>query len=161
MNGLVKPVGIDGQTAREMYRAAVRRYYRSHSIKIPFNLERKEFGVGDFGKKIVRRYLTFKTSSELRDFLQRYAPLYVSYSVADWEQPAERDDKERGFLGAELVYEFDDDEFVRYAANDISYCKHCNDYQTVGDLIDKGLNPLICINCGNRREIIPLPSEAR
>jgi len=161
MVDFVKPVGMDGRIVKEMYVAAIRRYYRSHKVPIFFPIDRKEFGVGDFGRKISRRYLTFSTSGELRGFLLRETPPYISYSVADWEHPDSRDDRERGFLGAELVFEFDDDEFVRYSPNDISYCPNCKDVRTVGELTEQGLNPLYCVHCGDRREIIPLPSASR
>lgn len=161
MTELVRPVGIDDRMLREMYKAAIRRYYKSHRIPIFFSLDRKEFGVGDFGRKIVRRYVTFTTSSEFKQYLINEAPLYVSYSVASWEYPDQRDDAQRNFISAELVFEFDDDEFVTSSPTDISYCLTCHDITTVQDLTSKGLNPLYCIKCGSRRQIIPLPSEYR
>ena len=161
MTDLVRPVGIDDRMLREMYRAAIRRYYKSHRIPLFFSLDRKEFGVGDFGRKIVRRYVTFATSSDFKQYLINEAPLYISYSVASWEYPDQRDDTQRGFLSAELVFEFDDDEFVTSSPTDISYCPTCHDLATVQDLTEKGLNPLYCIKCGGRRQIIPLPSQYR
>jgi len=158
---LVKLVGMDDKMLREMYRAAIRRYYKSHRIPIFFNIERKEFGVGDFGRKIVTRYLTFQDSGAFYGYLIENTPLYVSYSVADWEYPGNRNDAERGFLGAELVFDFDDDEFVQYSREDIAICTSCGDIQSVGKLLDSGLNPLFCINCGGKRTIVSLPSLSR
>lgn len=157
----VKPIGMDYKAAKELYRSAMRRYYRSRRLPLFFNLSRKEFGVGDFGRKIVRRYITFNTSSDLYSYLRNEAPPYISYSVADWQYPAERDDAQRGFLGAELIYEFDDDEFVKYSPEDIAYCPICKDIHTVGELLEKGYNPLYCVKCGSRRDVIPLPSKSR
>ncbi|MBN1941598.1 MAG: hypothetical protein JW772_05445 [Candidatus Diapherotrites archaeon] len=85
-------------------------YYKKNEITEPPMPERREFGIGEYGKKITQRHLSFSGSREFNDFLQKTAPFYVSYSAAFYEKPAARPMSAKQLLGADIVYEFDADD---------------------------------------------------
>jgi DNA primase small subunit len=66
---------------------AFRRYYRSHEVAPPPALEKREFGVGAYGRKIVKRHMSFVSPREFRNYLRNNAPHYISYSVGYFEYP--------------------------------------------------------------------------
>jgi DNA primase small subunit len=86
-----------------------RGFYGKHSLSVP-SVESREFGVGSFGKKISRRHLAFPSAAALNSFLRSSAPLFISYSVAYYERPDGTPMQRKGFLGADIVYEFDADD---------------------------------------------------
>ncbi|MCX6802103.1 MAG: hypothetical protein NT067_03225 [Candidatus Diapherotrites archaeon] len=98
-----------GEKENVFLREAFRSYYEKHSLSIPACSER-EFGIGDFGKKIVKRHMEFKGEKELNMFLRKEVPPYISYSAAYYERPSARPMEAKGFLGSDLVYEFDADD---------------------------------------------------
>lgn len=154
---MIELVSPSPDVIARVFADAVKSYYKSIRIVPNFDVSKKEFGVGTLGRKIAKRYITFSDERELNKYLRNEAPLYISYSVADWRYPKESDLDMKFFEGAELVFEFDDDEFIKYAPNDIVVCG--DRYTTVGELLKKRLDPLFCKH-GNPT-IIPLPSEER
>jgi DNA primase small subunit len=83
------------------------REYYSKSRKSIYNVEKREFGIGDFGKKIAKRHLAFASDTELNAFLSKEAPLYISHSVAYYEFPDATPMEKKNWLGAELVFDLD------------------------------------------------------
>lgn len=84
-------------------------FYSGHRASVP-DTDKREFGVGEFGKKISRRHMSFASDLELNSFLRERAPLFISYSLAYYGQPASSPMSTKGFLGADIVYEFDADD---------------------------------------------------
>ena len=84
-------------------------YYKQHPVSVP-EIETREFGIGDFGKKINRRHLAFKNNSELNAFLSTFAPFYISYSTALYKKPSLSPMSAKELFSADLVYEFDADD---------------------------------------------------
>ncbi len=82
-------------------------YYSKNSVNYPSEPEKREFGVGDFGKKIVKRHMSFSSLKNFNQFLQTKAPLYVSASNAYYLYPDKRPMEAKEFVGADLIYEFD------------------------------------------------------
>ncbi len=66
--------------------------------------------MGVFGRKISSRHLSFKSSQDFNNFLRFNTPLFVSYSNAYYFNPSAQPMERKGFLGADLIYEFDCDE---------------------------------------------------
>ncbi len=85
-------------------------YYEKHSLRGIPAIEQREFGVGDFGKKIVRRHMFFPGLKELNSFLKESVPPFISYSAAYYKRPSARPMSAKGFMGADLIYEFDADD---------------------------------------------------
>ena len=59
-----------------------REYYIKNRIPLLPKIEQREFGVGDFKKKITNRHLHFPNISALKDYLVMTTPLHISASVA-------------------------------------------------------------------------------
>ncbi|NPA22624.1 MAG: hypothetical protein GXN92_03565 [Candidatus Micrarchaeota archaeon] len=81
------------------------RAYEDIEINIP-RVEQREFGIGNLEKKIYKRHLAFLSLEELKAFLIREAPFYISYSAAYYQNPSAPMEK-KGFLGADLVFDID------------------------------------------------------
>ncbi|MFH0954665.1 MAG: DNA primase small subunit domain-containing protein [Candidatus Micrarchaeota archaeon] len=119
-----------------------RRFYKKNPVTEPPWPEQREFGIGGFGKKISQRHLAFGSLSEFNLFLQKEAPLFVSSSVSYYARPASRPMQAKGWLGADLVFEFDSDDIKTDCKreHDSWACKNCG---TTG----KG-SVQNCSNCG-------------
>lgn len=90
--------------------ALFRKYYQQAFVDSVPEVEKREFGVGEFGKKISSRHLSFKNAREFNSFLARAAPFFVSFSPAYYSFPSARPMEAKGFLKSDLAYEFDADD---------------------------------------------------
>ncbi len=122
-------------------KARFRDYYsRSFVDSVPA-IEKREFGIGEFGKKITSRHLSFKTAKDFNFFLSREAPFYVSFSSAYYSFPAAKPMEAKELLRSDLAYEFDADDIV-------TDCKMLHDsWSCECGASGKGA-PKNCTNCG-------------
>ena len=86
-----------------------RNYYERAEGLEPPDIHRREFGVGGWSRKIDSRHLAFRNGQELRSYLVRNTPFYVSCSSAYYEFPDGRPMERKGWLGADLVFDLDAD----------------------------------------------------
>ncbi len=84
-----------------------KQFYWKNQIKAPKEVERREFGTGTLESKIKVRHKSFKTERELRGFLTREAPYYISYSSAFYQFPENQPMERKKWLGAEVVFDLD------------------------------------------------------
>lgn len=96
--------------AEDYLRGMLSAYYRSVQVDSVPDIAMREFGIGEFGKKISSRHLSFRSAGELNSFLREKAPFYISYSNALYDFPAARPMEAKKLVGADLVYEFDADD---------------------------------------------------
>ncbi len=82
-------------------------YYKGNVNLRPDRPEQREFGVGNWERKIAFRHLSFGNAEELKRYLVRESPPYVSYSSSYYRFPAGRPMETKGWLGAELVFDLD------------------------------------------------------
>ncbi len=83
-------------------------YYSRRSQNVaPDKPDEREFGVGNFERKIAFRHLSFRNNDELKRYLVNEAPPYVSYSSSYYRFPSGRPMENKGWLGAELVFDLD------------------------------------------------------
>ncbi len=127
-------------------REKFREYYKRAKIRVP-GISSREFGIGDFGKKIVKRHMEFSSQENLNRFLQSEVPPFISYSAAYYENPSARPMQSKGFLGADLIYEFDADDIPTKCKeeHDEWQCKKCG-------ASGKGA-PQACSKCGAGVEV--------
>lgn len=113
--------------AAQFLRQKFRDYYRAHRIESVPAIEQREFGIGEFGKKISQRHLAFKSVNELNSFLQTEVPFYISYSCAYYRFPASKPMEAKAFEKADLIYEFDADDLRTDCkqAHDSWLCEKC------------------------------------
>ena len=122
-------------------------YYRRRfsEIQPPTSIEMREFGFLLFKGRIMLRHKAFKNVDDLRPFLKRVVPSDVYYSSAYYERP-EREMEEKGWLGADLVFDIDADHIPTPCAktHDRWVCMSCG-------AVGRGLAPQECPACGGRR----------
>jgi DNA primase small subunit len=85
----------------------IREFYTQAYNLAPMEISHREFAVGDFDNKISQRHLSFKSSTELKDFLVSNAPMHVHYSQAFYKYPDARPMERKELTGAELVFDID------------------------------------------------------
>ena len=155
---MIEVVNPEKEMLVRIYRDSLRHYYKSHFLKPDFDVRYKEFGIStDPSRKITQRYVTFNDVKELNSFLRKEAPFFISYSVSNWKYPKESEVELKVHTSSELVFDFDDDEFIEYAKDDIVICG--DRVSTVRKILKERRNPLFCEE-GEPR-IIPIPSEDR
>ncbi|MEM3820697.1 MAG: DNA primase catalytic subunit PriS [Candidatus Micrarchaeaceae archaeon] len=93
--------------ARQLISGLLHAYYRNATAIAPDQIEKREFAFGTFDAKIAARHLSFADEEQLRKYLVENVPLHVSYSQAYYERPAERPMENKGWLGAELIFDLD------------------------------------------------------
>ena len=81
-------------------------YYKEADIKID-QVEKREFGFGDFENKITKRHISFKTEKEFKDYTISQIPAFVSISSAFYAHPDARPMENKGWINSELVFDLD------------------------------------------------------
>lgn len=84
-------------------------YYRRNPLPAPDRFTRREFAFLFFGQKFMLRHLGFPTQKEFQEFLVRNGPAHAYYSTAFYQTPNARTMQEKGWLGAELIFDLDAD----------------------------------------------------
>lgn len=105
-------------------------YYRNNPVTSPIAIETREVGIGEYGKKISSRHLSFRDVSGLNKYLVEKTPFFVSYSVGYYKFPDRRPMENKELFGADIVYEFDADDFDLPCKNehDVWFCKACGEF---------------------------------
>lgn len=108
---------------RDLFRS----HYQHSPVESTIALEKREVGIGDFGKKISARHLAFSNNTELNRFLVEKTPFYISYSTAYYKYPERRPMENKILDGSDIVYEFDADDFNLPCKeeHDIWFCQAC------------------------------------
>ena len=103
-------------------------YYKQHSSSIPppTSIEKREFGFILFEKRIMLRHMGFRNGDDLRSSISATVPSDVYYSSAYYESP-EAEMREKGWLGADLIFDIDSDHIPTPCAteHDIWTCNNC------------------------------------
>ncbi|MFH1895189.1 MAG: DNA primase small subunit domain-containing protein [archaeon] len=121
-------------------------YYKTVFVDSVPEPERREFGYGVFGKKIIARHLSFSSAKEFNSFLREQAPFFVSYSPALYEFPENRPMERKNFIKSDLIYEFDADD-IKTSCKEKHDSWKCLECRAEGKgLIEK------CPSCGNSVE---------
>lgn len=123
-------------------RRVYREYYFNHrdAIEIPTKIASREFGYIPFAGGMIR-HLSFKNAGELAAELVRQAPSSVYCSNAVYEHPTLQMD-EKGWLGAELIFDIDADAVPTRCKSKHSWW-FCNECRRGG----MGARPTRCPNC--------------
>ena len=121
-------------------------FYRENFIDSVPEIESREFGYGEFGKKIIARHYAFDSAKEFNSFLREKTPFFVSYSPALYEFPDRRPMERKKYLKSDIIYEFDADDLKTECKqkHDSWKCREC---KTEG----KGLLER-CPSCGSSVE---------
>ncbi len=90
-------------------KAQFRRYYESMKPILPDRFGRREFGFMFWSPGIVSRHKGFDRGEELHEYLFKHVPAHVYYSSAYYEKPREPLMEDKGWLGADLIFDLDAD----------------------------------------------------
>jgi DNA primase small subunit len=95
-------------------------YYKNNELDPPDRFTHREFGFLLFGKKqVMKRHLAFNNVRSFREFIQNNVPAHIYYSSAFYRMPSAPTTAEKGWLGAELIFDFDADHLEN--AQNMSY----------------------------------------
>ncbi len=125
-----------------------RNHYQHNPINSTIALDTREVGIGDFGKKISSRHLSFRNNKALNKFLVDNTPFYISYSAAYYKYPDRRPMEKKELYGSDIVYEFDADDFDLPCKekHDVWFCSNCESF-------GKGHKD-VCSECQGKLEVI-------
>jgi len=104
------------EATKRFVRRKFAEYYKRAELRLPPELERREWGFVLFDasyprKTVMRRHRAFASGAALVSYLRRNAPAHVYYSAALYERPSAGMD-EKGWLGADLIFDLDADHIV-------------------------------------------------
>src|SRR3989454_12318933 len=97
------------EAPNKFLKAHFRRYYEHTKPILPDRFGRREFGFMFWTAGIVQRHLGFSKEDDLRAFLTSRVPAHAYYSSAYYEKPAAPTMEEKGWLGADLIFDLDAD----------------------------------------------------
>jgi DNA primase small subunit len=113
------------------------RYYETSNITLPDRFGKREFAFVLFSGKGMLRHISFARRQEIKKFLLERVPTHVYYSTAFYQKPDAPTMQEKGWMGAELIFDLDSDHLPN--ASKMSYekqlsmvkkefCKLVNDF---------------------------------
>lgn len=86
-----------------------RKYYRVNTPILPDRFSRREFGFMFFDKSFVQRHMSFRSQDDLRRFMIGQVPAHSYYSTSYYRRPDAPTMDEKGWMGAELIFDLDAD----------------------------------------------------
>jgi len=101
----------------EFLRQRFTEYYKKTVLVSPTSLEQREWGFVLFNpgatEMRMRRHIAFSGREELSDYIRNLIPQHAYYSTAYYEKPDAGTMAEKGWCGAELIFDLDADHIVR------------------------------------------------
>lgn len=91
-------------------------YYRKNGIELPDRFGKREFAFMPFGVKMMKRHLSFKRKSDLINYITNMVPAHAYYSSAFYQNPGAPTMEEKGWMGAELIFDLDLDHLEKKKA---------------------------------------------
>ena len=92
-------------------------YYKKTILVAPSSLEQREWGFVLFNPHTpnlrMRRHIGFSGKDELFQFIHNLVPQHAYYSTAYYEKPDAGTMAEKGWCGADLIFDLDADHIVR------------------------------------------------
>jgi DNA primase small subunit len=110
------------------------------------DLQHRELAFLQFGQNIMIRHTSYANEQELKEDLMEKPPAHLYYSSAYYSKPAELNMNEKGWNGADLVFDIDADHIPTKCKVDHDKWK-CLDCNNEG----KGFPPDKCDKCGKKR----------
>lgn len=89
--------------------AKFRQHYRGRPLRLPPRFGRREFGFILFDGGYVLRHLGFASEEELYRFVLTKGPAHLYHSAAYYERPGAPTMAEKGWMGADLIFDLDAD----------------------------------------------------
>jgi DNA primase small subunit len=103
-----KQPSLEDTQRMDFIKKKFRHYYSKVNIEAPARLENREFGVIT-ERGGMWRHLGFPSQKEMQAFLVKQAPLHAYHSSTYYTKPNARTMDEKGWLGADLIFDLDAD----------------------------------------------------
>ena len=100
-----KPVG---ELRNAFIKQRFSKYYAATEVPAPLELVQREFGVIT-ERGGMWRHLGFRDHKEMQNFLRKQVPIHAYHSSTYYNKPNARTMDEKGWLGADLVFDLDAD----------------------------------------------------
>ena len=84
-------------------------YYRNAELWTPPRIRMREWMLSPFGTNKPLRHKSFSSVNNLREFLVNRTPASVFYSTAYWNDPNQLKMSDKGWKGADLIFDLDGD----------------------------------------------------
>ncbi|MDD1670254.1 MAG: DNA primase catalytic subunit PriS, partial [Methanomicrobiales archaeon] len=101
----------------EFLRQRFTEYYRKERTQAPPSVGEREFGFilfdPDSPEVRMRRHMGFGTAGELGEYLRSLVPAHAFYSSAYYTAPGAGTMAEKGWTGADLIFDLDADHLMR------------------------------------------------
>ena len=97
------------EATSKFLRAQFQRYYDRTKPDLPDRFRKREFGFMFWTAGIMQRHLGFPREEDLHSFLRNRVPAHAYYSSAYYETPDAPTMEEKGWLGADLIFDLDAD----------------------------------------------------
>jgi DNA primase small subunit len=85
------------------------KYYTQAHLPGPRHMDEREYALVPFGERHMQRHIAVKTPAALADMLKNRRPAHVYYSSAYYEMPDAPTMAEKGWHGADLIFDLDAD----------------------------------------------------
>ena len=103
----------------EFLRQRFSEYYRKTVTVAPSSLEQREWGFVLFNpgatEMRMRRHIGFGSREELSEYVKNLVPQHAYYSTAYYAKPDAGTMADKGWSGADLIFDLDADHIVRGA----------------------------------------------
>ena len=96
-----------------------RKNYKKNEMTMPSRFGRREFGFMYFDRDFMQRHMSFSNPTEMRKFMIAQVPKHSYYSTAYYRRPNAPTMEEKGWMGADLIFDLDADHLE--GAEDMSY----------------------------------------
>lgn len=94
---------------RNYLRSKFREYYLQAALDTPPRLESREWGFILFDDVGMRRHKSYLVRGELVDYIRSMVPAHLYHSAAYYQRPGAHTMKEKGWQGADLIFDLDAD----------------------------------------------------
>jgi DNA primase small subunit len=120
-------------------------FYSRNIVDPPSNLSQREFAFSKFGASTMIRHVSFSDPKEMNNYIRMHIPQHIFYSSAYYKNPSAQNMEEKGWLGADLIFDIDVDHML-------TACKDFHDYWRCLDCGASGWGfTLKCPSCGSER----------
>lgn len=87
-------------------------YYLKNKLILPPRFAQREYGFMFFDREGMVRHLRFSSENELRDYIIKNLPAHSYYSSAYYREPEAQKMNDKGWMGADLIFDLDADHIV-------------------------------------------------
>lgn len=97
------------RTTLKYLKAKFKQYYETTPLHLPPRFGRREYGFIFFDGGYIQRHLAFSSEADLYSFLRSRLPSHIYHSAAYYENPGAPTMGEKGWMGADLIFDLDAD----------------------------------------------------